>query len=79
MEELGFEQTEETLDHAVIITITLAGHALRDAIFLERSLITFHLVVPTLVRMQDQRTVAGDFSEGLSQHVHHQLEVGGLR
>ena len=37
MEELGLEQTEEVLDHTVIITIALPGHALGDAIFLEQS------------------------------------------
>ena len=54
VEELGLEQTEEILDHTVIITIALPGHALSDAILLERPLISFHLVVPALVGVEHQ-------------------------
>ena len=64
-EELGLEQTEEVLDHAVIITIAFSGHALGDALLLEHSLIGFHLVLPSLVRMEHQCSVVGDLSESL--------------
>ena len=78
-EELRLEQTKEVLDHTVVVTISFPGHALGDAILLEQPLIESHLVVPTLVRMEHQRTVVGDLLESLLQHVHHQADVRALR
>ena len=78
-EELCLEQSKEVFDHRIIIAIAFPGHALGDAFFLEDPLIEFHLVVPTLVRMEHQGTVVGDLLESLLQHVRHQAEVRGLR
>jgi len=79
VEELGLEQAEEVFDHTVVVTIAFPGHALGDAILFEYPLIAFHLILPTLVRMEQQGTVVRDLLESLLQHVCHQGEVRGLR
>lgn len=78
-EELRLEQPKKVLDHTIIITISFSGHGLGDAFFFEQASIGFHLVVPSLVRMEHQGSVVRDLSEGLLQHVRHQAEVGRLR
>ena len=49
MEELCFEDAEEVLHDAVIITISLSGHTLLDAFISEHLLVDSHLVLPALV------------------------------
>jgi len=57
--ELGFEHAKKVLDHRVVVRIAFSGHALPDPFFPECLLIQWHPVVPSLVRMKNQRSFVG--------------------
>ncbi len=63
---------------AVIITIPLSGHALPYAFIPEHLLVDFHLILPALIRMQDQFAIVRDFTEGILQHCSDLVEVWTL-
>lgn len=78
VEEFGLEQAKEGLDHTVVIAIAFSGHTLLDAFIFEHLPIRFHPIMPTLVRVEQQRRMVGDLMECLLQHVRHQAKVRGL-
>jgi hypothetical protein len=59
IEELGFEHTKNVLDHRAVVTIPFSGYVWPDPFLPECLLIQRHLVVPSQVRMKNQRTIVG--------------------
>ena len=54
IEQFTFQQAKEIFHHGIVETITFAAHALPDALTFEHTLVLLVLVVPALVRMEDQ-------------------------
>ena len=52
-----------------------SGHALPDAFIFEHLLIDFHLILPALVRRQDQPAVVRDFLESVCEHFSNLVKV----
>lgn len=58
VEELGFEHGKEAFHGGVVETVAFAGHALSDVPRLQPALIGRHLVVPSLIGVQDRPVFA---------------------
>jgi hypothetical protein len=64
VKKLRLEKTEEAFHHTIVITVTFSGHAQLDPLVLEHLLVWPHLVLPALVRMEDQLGVIWNLLEG---------------
>lgn len=78
MIELRLENTKEVFNDAVVITVTLSGHALPDTFVLEHPLIDFHLILPALIRMKDQLTIVRDLLKCILEHFGDLMEIWSL-
>ena len=79
IEQFTFQQAKEIFHHGIVETITFAAHALPDALTFEHTLVLLVLVVPALVRMEDQlRSVWYGF-KSLAQHRSYHTQDGPLR
>ena len=54
IQQLAFENSKEVFNYSIIQTVSLAAHALPDALLSEHPLILFMLVLPALVRMENE-------------------------
>ena len=54
VQQFALEQPKEIFYHSIIQTISLSSHALPDAFLSEHPLILFMLVLPALVRMENE-------------------------
>lgn len=79
VEELGLEQAKKGFDHTVVIAIAFPGHTLVDAMIVQQLAIRFHLVMPALIRMQDQISMLRNYMERFLQHIDDQSKVWRMR
>ena len=68
IQQLTLKQPKEVLNHSVVHTVSLAAHALPDALFSEHPLVLFVLVLPALVGMKDQSGSIRYLLKSLVQH-----------
>ena len=54
IQQLTFEQPEEIFYHSIVQTVPFPAHALLDAFLSEHPLILFILVLPALIRMENE-------------------------
>ena len=54
VQQFALEQPKEIFYHSIIQTISLSAHALPDAFLSEHPLILFMLVLPALIRMENE-------------------------
>ena len=54
IQQLTFEQPEEVFYYSIVQTVSFSAHALPDALFAEHPLVLPVLVLPALVRMENQ-------------------------
>ena len=54
IQKFTLEKPKEILDHSIVRTISFTAHALPDALLPEHPTVVFVLVLPTLVRVQNQ-------------------------
>jgi len=77
--KLRLENTKEVFHDTVVIAVSFSGHALPDAFVFEHLLVDPHLILPALVRMQDQLAVVRDFLEGIFEHFSDLTKTRTLR
>ena len=73
--ELRLENAKEVFHDTIVIAISLSRHALPDALVFEHLLIGSHLILPALIRVQDQLTIVRDLPESIFQHCSDLVEV----
>ena len=73
-EVLGLQGAEEAFNHRVVKAVALAAHALLDSTSREHRSIRLHLVVPTLVRVDDQFPGASGPRQRCLEHAGNQFE-----
>ena len=54
IQQFALKQTKEIFHHSIIQTIPFAAHALSDTLLFEHSLVLLVLVLPALVRVENQ-------------------------
>ena len=54
VQQFALEQSKEIFYHSIVQTVSLAAHALPDAFLSEHPLILFMLVLPALIRMENE-------------------------
>ena len=74
-----FEQSEEIFYHSIVQTVTLAAHALANTFLPEHLLVLFVLVLPALVRMENQVCSGRDICKRLIQHGGYHAEYRTIR
>ena len=79
IQQLTFEQSEEILYHGVVQTVSFPAHALSDALLAEHPLILLVLVLPALVRMENQVCSGRDLCKRLVQHGGYHAEYRTIR
>ena len=75
-EVLGLQGTEEAFNRRVVEAVALTAHALLDSTLRKHRSIGLHLVVPALVRVNDQLRSARGPRKRYSQCAGNQLEDG---
>jgi hypothetical protein len=73
--ELSLEDTKKVLNNAIVITIAFSGHALADTFIFKHLLVRTHLVLPALIRMQDQTGMIRDLLKGASEHFGNLMKI----
>ena len=68
IQKFTFKQAEEVFYYSIVQTVTFSAHALLDAFLLEHLLILFVLVLPALVRMENQAGSVWNFCESPVKH-----------
>ena len=79
VEKLGLHYPEEVLHHGIVQAVALAAHALDDFVIFQRLLVDCVLVVPPLIRVQNQPLPNTLFGVCPVQHVHYHLQVRVVR
>ena len=79
MEILGLQGAEEALNCCVVKAVALTTHALLDSTLREHRSVGLHLVVPALVRVNDQLRSARGPRKRCPQRAGNQLEDGAPR
>ena len=54
IQQLTFEQPEEIFYHSIVQTVSLAAHALSDPLLAKHPLVLLVLILPTLIRVENQ-------------------------
>ena len=68
IQKFTFKQAKEVFYYSIVQTVTFPAHALPDAFLLEHLLILLVLVLPALVRMENQVGSIRYFLKSLVQH-----------
>ena len=79
IQQLTFEQPEEIFYHSIVQTVSLAAHALANTFLPEHLLVLFVLVLPALVRMENEVCSVRNFCKCLVQHGCHHAEHRVIR
>ena len=79
IQQLTFEQPEEIFYHSIVQTVSLAAHALADALLAEHPLIPPVLILPALIRMENQVCSGRDLCKRLVQHGGYHAEYRTIR
>ena len=79
VEHLVLHDPEEVLHGRVVEAIPFPGHRLPDAPLFQLLMIGFHLVLPSLVAVEDQPLQVPVLGEGFPQHVERLGEIGAPR
>ena len=79
IQQLTFEQPEEIFYHSIVQTVSLAAHALANTFLPEHLLVLFVLVLPALVRMENQVCFGRDLCKRLVQHGGYHAEYRMIR
>ena len=79
IQQLTFEQSKEIFYHSIVQTVSLAAHALANTFLPEHLLVLFVLVLPTLVRMENQVCSGRNFCKRLVQHGGYHAEYRTVR
>ena len=74
IEQFTFEKAEEVFCHCVVQTVALPSHALPDALAFQHPLILLVLVLPSLVRVENQSCSIRNRLKGLGEHRRHQAQ-----
>ena len=74
IQQLALEQSKEILNHSIVQTVALSAHDLPDVPLTEHSLILLVLVLPALIRVQDQICIIRNFLKRLVQHGRHHAQ-----
>ena len=76
IEQFRLEQSEEVLGNSIIQTSGFPGHTLRNALCLQQILVGFHLILPALIRMQNQIVnLIWQLLKSALQHIRDLFEV----
>ena len=67
IQKLALKMTKEALHCSIVIAVTFAAHALRDAILCQHLAVLLMLVVPALVGVQDQIVLLRQYFQCLFQ------------
>jgi len=59
VQQLAFEQAKQAFNHSVVKTVPFAAHALANSFCSQHLLILFVLVLPALVRVENQVCAIG--------------------
>ena len=68
IQQLTFEQPEEIFYHSIVQTVSLAAHALSDTLLAEHPLVLLVLILPTLIRVENQACSGRDLCKRLVKH-----------
>ena len=79
IEHLILHDPEEILHGRVVEAIALSGHRLPYASPLKLLMVEFHLILPSLVAVEDQPLQTPMLGEGLTQHVDRLREIRAPR
>ena len=79
IQQLTFEQSEEIFYHSIVQTVTLTAHALANTFLPEHLLVLFVLLLPVLVRMENQVCSDRDLCKRLVQHGGYHAEYRTIR
>lgn len=78
MEVLGFQGAKEAFNRGVVKAVAFAAHALRDSARRKHRAVRLHLVVPALIRMNDQFAGATGARKLCPERSRDQFEDGAL-
>ena len=79
IQQLTFEQSEEIFHHGIVQTVSLAAHALPDTLFPKHPLILLVLILPTLIRVENQACSGRNLCKRLIQHGGYHAEYRTIR
>ena len=79
MLDKAFEQPEEIFYHSIVQTVSLAAHALSDTLLAEHPLVLLVLILPTLIRVENQTCSGRDLCKRLVQHGGYHAECRTIR
>ena len=77
IQQLALEQPKEIFYHGIVQTVSLAAHALPDALLPQHPLILLMLILPALVRMENEVRAIRDLFKCLVQHGRHHAQHTG--
>jgi cellulose biosynthesis protein BcsQ len=75
VKQFRFQDTEEVFNNCIIQTVTLAGHALVNSLFAKPMLMVFHLILPTLVRVENKSRIIRNLGESFFEHIRYQIHA----
>ena len=79
IQQLTFEQPEEIFYHSIVQTVSLAAHALSDPLLAKHPLVLLVLILPTLIRVENQACSGRDLCKRLVQHGGYHAEYRMIR
>ena len=79
IQQLTFEQSEEIFYHSIVQTVSLAAHALSDTLLAEHPLVLLVLILPTLIRVENQVCSGRDLCKRLVKHGGYHAEYRTIR
>ena len=79
VQQFALEQPKEIFYHSIVQTVPFPAHALPDAFLSEHPLILFMLVLPALIRMENEVCSVRNFCKRLVQHGGYHAEYRTIR
>ena len=73
--ELRLENAKKVLHNTVVVAISFPGHTLANAFVFQHLSVRSHLVLPTLIRVEDQLGIVRDLLEGTFEHFSNRVET----
>ena len=74
IQQLAFENSKEVFNYSIIQTVSLAAHALPDALLPKHALVLLVLILPALVRMENEVCTIRNLCKRLVQHGRHHAQ-----
>lgn len=79
IEQFAFEQAKEVFSYSIVQTVAFATHTLPNALCFEQPLVQLVLVLPTLVRVEDQSCSIWNCLKSFIQHGSNHTQNRPLR